>query len=182
MKRLARCAIAALLATSFAAPVLASPPPVLAPVVASLPTLIVSVATVADPPIPKPIPRFVPVPTPTPSPIPTPAATPAPTPAPATPTVADAQAYALAQLGSVEYRCLSSIAQGESRWRPTAWNTRGSGAYGIGQAKPASKMAPFGADYMTNPITQVRWMIAYVVKRYGSACGAAAYRAAHGFY
>jgi hypothetical protein len=96
--------------------------------------------------------------------------------------VQDAQAYALAVLGATEYRCLFGIIQGESRWRPYVWNTKGSGAYGLGQAKPASKMAPYGADYMTNPVTQVKFVIGYTAKKYGSACGAAAFRATHGWY
>lgn len=202
MKRLARCAIAALLAASFAAPVLASPPPVkasvasVAPVVtsASLPTLIVSVATVADPPIPKPVLRFAPTPAPAPAvayvyelaPTPVPKLQPKPVTVPArvavSPSVADAQAYALSVLGAAEYRCLYSIIQGESRWRPYVWNTKGSGAYGLGQAKPASKMAPYGADYMTNAVVQVKWAIGYGQKRYGTLCAAAAFRSARGWW
>jgi hypothetical protein len=87
--------------------------------------------------------------------------------------VADAKAYALEVLGPAEYRCLDMVLASESRWNPLAWNRSGSGAYGLGQAKPADKMAPFGADYMTNPLTQVRWAIAYGRARYGSLCGAA---------
>jgi len=177
VKRLARCLAAALLASAFVAPVYASPPPVIAPVVAA-------VSTSTPPAYWKAVSTagyFKVVPTDTPVPTATPTPTPTPLPPPV-PTVADAQAYALSVLGSAEYSCLYSIIQGESRWRVTVWNAKGSGAYGLGQAKPASKMAPFGADYMTNPVTQVRWMIAYVTKKFGSACGAARYRAVHGFY
>ena len=42
-----------------------------------------------------------------------------------------------------------------------------SGAYGIPQALPGSKMAEMGADWETNPVTQIRWMIKYVNERYG---------------
>jgi hypothetical protein len=56
----------------------------------------------------------------------------------------------------------------ESGWVATKYNYRGSGAYGLGQALPASKMAAFGADYMTNPITQLKWANAYALGRYGS--------------
>ena len=42
-----------------------------------------------------------------------------------------------------------------------------SGAYGIPQALPGSKMASAGADWQTNPVTQIRWMIGYVTGRYG---------------
>jgi hypothetical protein len=43
-------------------------------------------------------------------------------------------------------------------------------------------MAPFGADWRTNPWTQLRWQQSYAVSRYGSECGALAYRRAHGYY
>jgi len=56
-----------------------------------------------------------------------------------------------------------------------------SGAYGLGQALPASKMAPYGSDYMTNPYTQIRWMKSYV-RRYGGSCSALAYQRANGYY
>lgn len=65
--------------------------------------------------------------------------------------------------GFVEY-----IIGRESGWGVTKYNYSGSGAYGIGQALPASKMAPYGADYMTNPVTQLKWANAYAVSRYGS--------------
>ena len=54
----------------------------------------------------------------------------------------------------------------ESGCRPTAENAS-SGAYGIGQALPGSKMASVGADWETNPVTQIRWMAQYVTGRYG---------------
>lgn len=55
----------------------------------------------------------------------------------------------------------------ESRWRHQVWNTAGSGAYGLCQSLPASKMSSFGADYMDNPITQLRWCNWYALDRYG---------------
>ena len=54
----------------------------------------------------------------------------------------------------------------ESGWNPRAQNPSSS-AYGIGQALPPSKMAAYGSDYMTNPITQLKWMKSYVNGRYG---------------
>ncbi|MFL2019439.1 aggregation-promoting factor C-terminal-like domain-containing protein [Weissella hellenica] len=54
----------------------------------------------------------------------------------------------------------------ESGWNPRAKNPS-SDAYGIGQALPPSKMASFGSDYMSNPITQLKWMKSYVNGRYG---------------
>lgn len=65
--------------------------------------------------------------------------------------------------GYVDY-----IISHESSWNPTRYNTAGSGAYGLGQALPASKMAAYGADYMTNPTTQLIWANAYAIGRYGS--------------
>ena len=55
----------------------------------------------------------------------------------------------------------------ESRWSHSVWNTHGSSAYGLCQALPASKMSSFGADYMTNPITQLQWCDWYAHERYG---------------
>lgn len=64
--------------------------------------------------------------------------------------------------GAVEY-----IISRESGWRHLVWNGSGSGAYGLCQALPASKMASAGADYMTNPVTQLKWCNAYAQSRYG---------------
>lgn len=63
----------------------------------------------------------------------------------------------------------SFIIDHESGWNPTNQNPV-SGAYGLGQALPAGKMAPYGDDYMTNPKTQLKWMYAYMTEgnRYGS--------------
>lgn len=55
----------------------------------------------------------------------------------------------------------------EGGWHGTQrWNTAGSGAYGLCQSLPASKMASEGADYMTNPVTQLRWCHKYA-QQYG---------------
>lgn len=72
--------------------------------------------------------------------------------------------------GYVDY-----IIDHESGWVPTKYNYAGSGAYGLGQAMPATKMAKFGADYMTNPITQLRWANAYAIGSYGSWANAYAH-------
>jgi hypothetical protein len=97
------------------------------------------------------------------------------------PTIADARAYALRKLGARQFRCLDALVQRESRWRVDARNRR-SGAYGLGQAYPGSKMARFGADWRTNPVTQLRWMIAYIHGRYGSACRALDHAYRTGWY
>lgn len=77
--------------------------------------------------------------------------------------------------------CLSAIFTRESGWNVYATNP-GSGAYGIPQALPGSKMASAGADWRTNPWTQIRWAIGYVDERYGGACNAWAYWQAHSNY
>lgn len=130
-------------------------------------------------------------PTPRPTPVPAPVRTPAPAPklaAPApkpvthyAPTVAQAKAYALATIGSTQYSCLLPLWQHESGWNTYATNSR-SGAYGIPQALPGYKMATAGADWRTNPVTQVKWGLGYIRARYGSACGAWSYWQAHGWY
>ena len=63
------------------------------------------------------------------------------------------------------------IVDKESRWRPGAQNA-GSGAYGLCQSLPASKMASAGPDYLTNPVTQLRWCAGYAQGRYGGWQGA----------
>ena len=69
----------------------------------------------------------------------------------------------------------------ESGWNPKAQNPSSS-AYGIGQALPPSKMASFGSDYMTNPITQLKWMKSYVNGRYGGIKNAYAFWKNHHWY
>ena len=70
-----------------------------------------------------------------------------------------------------EYGCLVNLWNGESNWQWSAEN-RGSGAYGIPQSLPAGKMAQFGSDYRTNPITQIKWGLWYIESSYGSPCAA----------
>ena len=80
-----------------------------------------------------------------------------------------------------EWTCLDELWTRESGWR-MVWNYQGSGAYGIPQALPASKMATAGADYMTDPATQIRWGLAYVQDTYGTPCGAWAHETSDGWY
>jgi Transglycosylase SLT domain len=70
-----------------------------------------------------------------------------------------------------EWECLDQLWQHESGWNHLAVN-QSSGAYGITQALPASKMATAGADWQRNPATQIRWGLGYIGQRYGSPCGA----------
>jgi hypothetical protein len=69
----------------------------------------------------------------------------------------------------------------ESGWR---WNARNpsSGAYGIPQSLPASKMASAGGDWRTNPLTQIKWGLGYIRDRYGSPSGAWAHSQRTGWY
>ncbi|MDT2669999.1 phage tail tape measure protein [Enterococcus dongliensis] len=73
-----------------------------------------------------------------------------------------------------EYAAIDYIVNHESSWNPQATNP-GSGAYGLPQSLPASKLASAGSDWRTNPITQLRWMRDYVNGRYGGANGALAF-------
>ena len=68
-----------------------------------------------------------------------------------------------------QWSCLDWLWTRESGWR-MVWNYGGSGAYGIPQALPASKMASAGADYMTNPATEIRWGLGYIRGTYGTPC------------
>jgi hypothetical protein len=77
-----------------------------------------------------------------------------------------------AGIAESDFGYVDVIISRESGWGVTKYNYAGSGAYGLGQALPASKMAAYGADYMTNPITQLKWANAYAVGRYGSWAGA----------
>lgn len=70
-----------------------------------------------------------------------------------------------------QWGCLDNLWMGESGWRYTAENPS-SGAYGIPQSLPASKMATVGADYRSNPVTQIRWGLQYIKSSYGTPCGA----------
>ncbi len=71
-----------------------------------------------------------------------------------------------------QWLCLEKLWTNESNWRTTVPNHGGSGAYGIPQALPAHKMASHGADYLTNPRTQIAWGLDYISKRYSTPCGA----------
>lgn len=97
--------------------------------------------------------------------------------------VGDVQAYALAQLGPTQYTCLANIVHRENPgWVTTRYNMGGSGAYGIPQSLPGSKMASAGSDWRTNGVTQVKWMIGYMNGRYGSACRAWVFWQGHSSY
>ena len=73
--------------------------------------------------------------------------------------------------GDDQFSCLVQLWNKESGWRVNAEN-RSSGAYGIPQALPGSKMGSVGADWRTNPATQITWGLGYIGGRYGTPCGA----------
>lgn len=83
--------------------------------------------------------------------------------------------------GSEQYDCLVALWQRESNWNVYAEN-RSSGAYGIPQALPGSKMATAGADWQTNAATQITWGLGYIAARYGNPCGAWAHSESHNWY
>jgi hypothetical protein len=74
-------------------------------------------------------------------------------------------------LSQQQWVCVDSLWQQESKFQTNARNRR-SGAFGIPQALPASRMASAGADWRTNPATQVKWGLSYIRVRYGTACNA----------
>jgi hypothetical protein len=96
------------------------------------------------------------------------------------------QQIAEAMLGSFgwssgQFSCLDSLWELESGWSVTAYNA-GSGAYGIPQALPGSKMASAGPDWQTDAATQIRWGLEYIQSLYGSPCGAWDHEQATGWY
>jgi uncharacterized protein YabE (DUF348 family) len=80
-----------------------------------------------------------------------------------------------------DWPCLYNLWMRESGWRTSAGNPS-SGAYGIPQALPASKMASVGPDYLTDAATQITWGLGYVKGRYGTPCGAWSSFQAKGWY
>jgi hypothetical protein len=83
--------------------------------------------------------------------------------------------------GADQFGCLDSLWTRESNWNPAAHNAS-SGAHGIPQSLPGSKMASVGADWATNPVTQITWGLGYIQDRYGSPCGAWGHSESHGWY
>jgi hypothetical protein len=79
-----------------------------------------------------------------------------------------------------QYGCLLPMWMDESGWRWNAQNA--SGAYGIPQALPASKMATAGGDWRSDPATQIRWGLGYIKSVYGTPCNAWAFWQAHHYY
>lgn len=70
----------------------------------------------------------------------------------------------------------------DSTWSPQQWNLAGSGAYGIPQALPATKLATAGSDWKTSPGTQIKWGLGYIKDSYGTPCAAWRFKKAHAWY
>lgn len=100
--------------------------------------------------------------------------------------VAEYQAYAEEKCNAYgwsqsDFNCLVSLWNRESGWNPGAYNSR-SGAYGIPQALPGSKMASAGSDYLTNYKTQINWGLSYIKSRYGNPTNAWSHSQRKGWY
>ncbi|MFD0025832.1 lytic transglycosylase domain-containing protein [Streptomyces sp. NPDC058382] len=95
--------------------------------------------------------------------------------------VAEVQAMARQMIPGDQFQCFSNIVNHESSWNYRASNAS-SGAYGLVQALPGSKMASAGADWQTNPATQIKWGLNYMDSRYGSPCGAWSFWQANSWY
>ncbi|MFF8862195.1 MULTISPECIES: transglycosylase SLT domain-containing protein [unclassified Streptomyces] len=82
---------------------------------------------------------------------------------------------------AAQFNAFSKIVEHESGWNASATNSS-SGAYGLVQALPGSKMASAGADWKTNPATQIKWGLDYMKSRYGSPAQAWSFWQANGWY
>ncbi|WP_234390142.1 transglycosylase SLT domain-containing protein [Streptomyces sp. MMG1533] len=96
-------------------------------------------------------------------------------------TIAQIQAMAQSMVPSGQYQCFSNIVDHESSWNYQAVNAS-SGAYGLFQALPGSKMSSVGDDWRTNPATQIKWGLNYMDSRYGSPCEAWSFWQANHWY
>ncbi|SDL92192.1 Transglycosylase SLT domain-containing protein [Streptomyces wuyuanensis] len=95
--------------------------------------------------------------------------------------ISEVQAIARQMVPGDQFQCFSNIVDHESSWNYRAQNPS-SGAYGLVQALPGSKMASAGADWQTNPATQIKWGLNYMNDRYGSPCGAWSFWQANNWY
>lgn len=100
--------------------------------------------------------------------------------------VSEYQAYAAQMCESygwsqTDFDCLVRLWNRESGWNPNAYNAS-SGAYGIPQALPGSKMASAGSDYQTNYKTQINWGLGYISSRYGNPQNAWSHSQRTGWY
>ncbi|MFI2375348.1 transglycosylase SLT domain-containing protein [Streptomyces sp. NPDC018964] len=96
-------------------------------------------------------------------------------------TIAEVQAMARQIVPADQFQCFSTIVDHESSWNYRADNPT-SDAYGLMQALPGSKMSSAGADWATNPATQIKWGLGYMNERYGSPCEAWTFWQANHYY
>jgi hypothetical protein len=82
---------------------------------------------------------------------------------------------------SDQFSCLDKLWTKESQWKVSAANPSSS-AYGIPQALPGNRMASYGSDWRTNPVTQIKWGLDYIEVTYSSPCNAWAHSVAKGWY
>ncbi|MEV6331741.1 transglycosylase SLT domain-containing protein [Streptomyces sp. NPDC051909] len=95
--------------------------------------------------------------------------------------ISEVKAIARQMIPADQFQCFSNIVDHESGWNYRATNPS-SGAYGLVQALPGSKMSSAGADWQTNPATQIKWGLSYMDGRYGSPCGAWSFWQANRWY
>ncbi|MFC5803469.1 transglycosylase SLT domain-containing protein [Streptomyces formicae] len=91
------------------------------------------------------------------------------------------QEIAKQMMPAAQFQCFDKIVTHESNWNFQATNAS-SGAYGLVQALPGGKMASAGADWKTNPKTQIKWGLEYMNERYGSPCAAWSFWQANHWY
>lgn len=96
-------------------------------------------------------------------------------------TIAEVQEMARQIVPADQFQCFSNIVDHESSWNYQADNPT-SDAYGLVQALPGSKMSSAGADWATNPATQIKWGLSYMNDRYDSPCGAWEFWQANNYY
>jgi len=82
--------------------------------------------------------------------------------------------------GDDQFSCLDPLWTKESNWNP--YSSASSGAYGVPQALPGSKMESAGSDWKTNPATQIKWGLGYIKGRYGTPCSAWSFWQGHHWY
>jgi hypothetical protein len=100
----------------------------------------------------------------------------------ATTSASSAQSIAHKMIPSAaQYNAFSKIVEHESGWNVTATNSS-SGAYGLVQALPGSKMSSAGSDWKTNAATQIKWGLDYMNSRYGSPTAAWSFWQSNGWY
>nr|WP_078513399.1 transglycosylase SLT domain-containing protein [Streptomyces purpureus] len=95
--------------------------------------------------------------------------------------ISEVKAIARQMIPGDQFQCFSNIVERESGWNYRAQNAS-SGAYGLVQALPGHKMSSAGADWQTNPATQIKWGLNYMNNRYDSPCGAWSFWQANHWY